>query len=101
METQILFFVFFSLNKGYLSLYNSLQKDLSNNKLSKIINEKKIDKNFKKILCIIISSVVPDVDKILKAFFEKKSLKFFFLKDIIHKFRLKTKIRIKKENWRR
>ena len=40
---------------------------------------------------------MPDVDKILKAFFEKKSLKFFFLKDIIHKFRLKTKIRNKKE----
>ncbi len=94
-NTNTLFCFFFSTK--VTSVYIISSKDLSNNKLSKIINEKKIDKNFKKFPCIIISSVVPDVDKTLKAFFEKKSLKFFFLKDIIHKFRLKTKIRNKKE----
>ena len=70
-NTNTLFCFFFSTK--VTSVYIISSKDLSNNKLSKIINEKKIDKNFKKFPCIIISSVVPDVDKILKAFFEKKS----------------------------
>ena len=89
-------FCFFSLQKVIFTK-RVHTKELSDFKLNKIINEKKIDKDFKKFSCIIISSVVPSVDKILKDFFKKKSFKFFFLKDIVNNFKLKTKIRNRKE----
>ena len=89
-------FCFFSLQKVIFTkrIYTN---ELSDVKLNKIINEKKIDKNFKKFSCTIISSVVPSVNKILKDFLKKKSFKFFFLKDILKNFKLKTKIRNRKE----
>ena len=69
-------FCFFSLQK--VILLKEFTKELSDFKLNKIINEKKIDKDFKKFSCIIISSVVPSVDKILKIFLKKNHLNFFF-----------------------
>ena len=52
-------FCFFSLHKVIFTK-RVHTKELSNIKLNKIINEKKIDKDFKKFPCIIISSVVPE-----------------------------------------
>lgn len=89
-------FCFFSLHKVIFTK-RVHTKELSDFKLNKIINEEKIDKDFKKFSGIIISSVVPSVDKILKDFFKKKLFKFFFLKDIVNNFKLKTKIRNRKE----
>ena len=89
-------FCFFSLHKVIFTK-RVYTKELSDRKLNKIINEKKIDKNLRRFSSIIISSVVPSVDKILKDFLKKKSLKFFFLKDIVTKFKLKTKIHNRKE----
>ena len=89
-------FCFFSLHKVIFTK-RVYTKELSDRKLNKIINEKKIDKNLRRFSSIIISSVVPSVDKILKDFFKKKSFKFFFLKDIVNNFKLKTKIRNRKE----
>ena len=63
-------FCFFSLQKVIFTK-RVHTKELSDFKLKKIINKKNIDKDFKKFSCIIISSVVPSVDKILKDFFKK------------------------------
>ncbi len=63
-------FCFFSLHKVIFTK-RVHTKELSDRKLNKIINEKKIDKNLRRFSSIIISSVVPSVDKILKDFFKK------------------------------
>lgn len=76
-------------------IINSLKmshKEMSEGKLS--ILDNKVD--FKKFN-ILVSSVVPLTDKILKNYFNKKPTKIFFLRDFLKKINIKTNILNKKE----
>ena len=46
---------------------------------------------------ILVSSVVPDCNKILIKFFNKEMLNFLFLKDVLGKLTSKAILRIKKK----
>ena len=89
-------FCFFSFDKVFAT-ERLVTKEITESSLIRIINKKK--KNFfdKENTCIIISSVVPTIEKILTNFLKKKSLNFFFVRNFVSKFKLKTKIRNEQE----
>ena len=89
-------FCFFSFDK-VISTERLVTKEISESSLVRIINKKKENFFNKENTCIIISSVVPTIEKILTNFLKKKSLNFFFLRNFVSKFKLKTKIRNKQE----
>ena len=88
-------FCFFSYDK-VISTKRIQTKDISESKLVEIIKKKPVN-FFKQNLSIIISCVVPSTEKIFINFFKKKSLNFYFLKDLILSFNFKTKISNKDE----
>ena len=89
-------FCFFSNDKviSYKRIYT---KKISEEKLIQIINKKIKSTPLTKNTYIIISSVVPKIEKIFINFFKKKSFKFYFFRDSLKKLDLKTKIRNKSE----
>ena len=88
-------FCFFSFEK-VIDFKRIETKKISERNLTNIIDKKKY--NFlKEKACIIISSVVPSIDKILKNFLKRKSFNFFFLRDFKIRLKFKTKVQKKKK----
>ena len=85
--------MFFSFDK-VISTERLVTKEISESSLVRIIKKKREFFN-KENTCIIISCVVPSIEKIFINFLKKKSLNFFFLRNFVSKFKLKTKIRNK------
>jgi type III pantothenate kinase len=88
-NTNILFAFF--INKKIISSERLRTEEASLRKIEKIMSK------YPNLEEIIISSVVPLIDKLLISYLNSKGLKFLLLKDLIENFKFKTNIRNRNE----
>ena len=88
-NTNIVFAFF--IDRKVIASTRIRTEEASLNKIRKIMTK------YSDIEGIIVSSVVPLIDKLLISYLNSKRLKFFFLRDIIETFNFKTSIRNKGE----
>ena len=88
-NTNILFACF--INQKVIGSERLKTEEVCVNQINKIMSK------YSNIEKIIISSVVPLVDKLLVSYLNSKNLKFFLLKDLIENFKFKTNIRNRNE----
>jgi len=88
-NTNILFVCF--INQKVIGSERLKTEEACLNKINKIMSK------YSNIEKIIISSVVPLIDKLIISYLNSKNLKFLLLKDLIENFKFKTNIRNRNE----
>ena len=88
-NTNILFVCF--INQKIIGSERLKTEEACLNKIDKIMSK------YSNIEKIIISSVVPLIDKLLISYLNNRNLKFLLLKDLIENFKFKTNIRNRNE----
>ena len=88
-NTNVLFVCF--IDKKVVSTERLKTEEVSLNEIQRIMNK------YSNIEKIVVSSVVPLIDKLLIKYFNSKSLKYLLIKDLIENFKFKTNIRNRDE----
>ena len=82
--------------KNKLLKHTKIPNDKLNLKTLKVLKAKFF---LNKKVKVLISSVVPKSERIIKSFLKDNSINFASLKDLLKKIEIKTNIKKKKRNW--